>query len=68
MNVFFAGDVVHPVRDGHSFWGVIRDFTYDVAALERGEPGDVANVAVIRPAGPHKAGDLIAIPVAELVP
>lgn len=59
MSIFFVADQVRTVRDGQPVTGVIADFTYDVPALYRGEPGDTAHVRT-------EHGDLIAVPCAEL--
>ena len=58
MSIFFVGDQVRATIDGHSVAGVIEDFTYDIPALFRGEPGDTAHVRT-------DAG-VVLVPVAEL--
>ena len=54
MSIFFPGDRVSFTRDGEPVEGVIEDFTYDVPALYRGEPGDTALVRT-------DAGDLVPV-------
>jgi hypothetical protein len=59
VSIYFAGDRVRAAVDGQPVTGVIADFTYDVPALHRGEPGDVARV---------RTGDgrTIAVPCTDL--
>jgi hypothetical protein len=65
--IFFPGDQVRTVRlGGYPITGVIKNFTYDVAALLRGECKDVANIIVTARIGLYDVGDLITVPVAEL--
>ena len=44
MKIFFPGDKVRTVRDGHLITGVIEDFEYDLRAIQLGLGGDIALV------------------------
>jgi hypothetical protein len=61
--IWFDGDLVRATVDGWPVSGVIKDFTYDLADIG---PGDVANVVIVRPSGPHETGQMAAIPAGEL--
>ena len=57
--IFFPGDEVRAVLDGHVITGMIENFTYDNDGWARGFPGDIANVRTCQ-------GDLIKVPVTGL--
>jgi hypothetical protein len=65
--IYFPGDQVSTIRlGGYPITGVIKSFTYDIAALIRGECKDAANIIVTARIGLYDAGDLITVPCSEL--
>jgi hypothetical protein len=57
--IFFPGDKVRATVSSHPVTGVIESFTYDVDALFRGEPGDIAHVRMAD-------GEVVRVPAADL--
>jgi hypothetical protein len=59
--IFFTGDAVRATAIGCPVAGVIESFSYDVPALVRGAPGDIAHVRTA-------SGDLIEVSCTNLEP
>jgi hypothetical protein len=57
--IFFVGDKVRATVNGRPVEGVIEDWSRDVDALFRGEPGDIAHVRMAD-------GEVVRVPAADL--